>query len=90
MHGSFTVGAALSSGQKRHFLSSEEALCKPCGCQDGYAHRLGFYPACARAPIPIGLLKTIDDEILLRGLWPEAPAGTDARRLLESLEHPAV
>ena len=90
--GSFTVGAALSSGQKRHFLSSEEALCKHCGCQDGYTHRLRFCPkyASARAHIPRGLLETIDDEILLRGLWPEAPAGTDARRLFESLEHPVV
>ena len=85
--GSFTVGAAMSSDQKRHFLTGHDSLCKFCGSEDGYAHRLRACPhyAQARANIPAGFLDSLDDEILLRGLWPEPPEQTVVSRLLGAL-----
>ena len=85
--GSFTVGAAMSSDQKRHFLTGHDSLCKFCGSEDGYAHRLRACPhyAQARANIFAGFLDSLDDEILLRGLWPEPPEQTVVSRLLGAL-----
>ena len=90
--GSFTVGAALSTSQKQHFLSQQETLCKFCGSQDDYSHRLRFCPhyAVARSGIPTSVLEALDDEALLRGLWKEPPEGIAAKVLLDSIPHPEI
>ena len=90
--GSFTVGAALSSGHKRHFLDQQDAVCKFCGSNDDYSHRLRFCPqfAAARSQVPQALLETLDDETLLRGLWSEPPEGVAAKLLFDAIPHPEV
>ena len=42
--GSFTVGAAQSTKQKRHFLPENDAKCRCCGFEDSYNHRLRHCP----------------------------------------------
>ena len=88
--GSFTVGAALSSGHKRHFLDQQDAVCKFCGSNDDYSHRLRFCPqfAAARSQVPQALLETLDDETLLRGLWSEPPEGVAAKLLFDAIPPP--
>ena len=52
--GCFTTCAAMSSAQKRHFLSQEESLCKYCNAEDCPRHRLfecPHYQPCRDASI---------------------------------------
>ena len=67
--GTFTVGAALFSKQKSHFLDASSVLCQHCGAEDTQFHRLfqcPFYADC-RHGLPIQEMQTWPQLMTCRG-----------------------
>ena len=90
--GSFSVGAALSSKQKRHFLDEDAAKCRYCGAEDSYTHRLRGCPhfASLRSTSLIDPQSSFSDTQLLRGLFEIPPEVATWFHVCESLPWPDI
>ena len=66
--GNFTAGAALSSKNKRHFLSETDSKCRLCGREDSQRHRLLYCPGTeiARANLDLAPLQEAPTLLLER------------------------
>ncbi|CAE7293327.1 unnamed protein product [Symbiodinium natans] len=86
--GNFTSGAALTTGQKKHFLAVGDSLCKHCGAEDTQRHRLVECPGTqsARDQIDTVALKTLPCLQLEKMLFKQPLAIAEWHKYTQSLK----